>query len=165
MRARLQSKRDPQDSRLFLRIKHPTMDPREITHALAIEPTQTITAGLAVSAGVRRMHSESYWIAQLPSASMRELTENYRAGIQNFSLSGLKKEELLALGSATEWDVRIILRLKEFEIEPRRAFLQKIIREGGSVALLVDRGEERSPFVIKRALARLAQLGIDLEVD
>jgi hypothetical protein len=40
MKARPQSKQDPQDSLLFLRIKHPTIDPREITHALAIEPTQ-----------------------------------------------------------------------------------------------------------------------------
>jgi hypothetical protein len=165
MKARLQSKQDPQDSLLFLRIKHPTMDPREITHALAIEPTQTITAGMAVSDGVRRMHSESYWIAQLPSATLRDLAENYRAGIENFSLSALKKEELLALSGATEWDVRILLRLREFEAGPRQAFLQKILREGGSIALLVDRGDERSPFVIKRSLAKLAQLGLDLEVD
>lgn len=165
MKARPQAKPDPQDARLFLRIKHPTMDPREITQALAIEPIQTITAGTAESDGVRRMHSESYWIAQLPSASLRELAADYRAGIQNFSLPAVKKEELLALTGATEWDFRILHRLKEFESETPRAFLQQVITEGGSVALLVDRGEERTPFVIKRALARLAQLGIELEVD
>jgi hypothetical protein len=41
--------------------------------------------------------------------------------------------------------------------------IDQALREDGSVTLLVDRSEDRSPFAIKRALAKLGQLGIDLE--
>lgn len=165
MKARPQPKQNPQEPRLFLRIRHPTMDPREITRALAIEPIQTIAAGAVTESGVHRLHSESYWIAQLPIASMHELVEGYRAGALSLQTPAASKEELLALVGATEWDARILLRLKELQLDANQNFLQQVVSEGGSIALLVDRGEQRSPFVIKRALPKLAQLGIELEVD
>lgn len=165
MKARLQPQQIPKDPQLFLRIKHPSMDPHEITRVLAIEPTETITAGMTVSGGVRRMHSESYWIAQLPGESMRDLVKKHRAGILNFLTPPPGKGAALELIGATEWDVRILLRLKEFEIEAHQEFLRKIIQEGGSIALLVNRADDRSAFSIRRALPKLAQLGIGLEVD
>lgn len=165
MKVRPQPKESPQEPRLFLRIRHPTMDPREITRALAIEPIQTVAAGAVTESGVHRLHSESYWIAQLPVASMRELTEGYRAGAPNLAALSASKEELLALVGATEWDARILFRLKELQLDTNQKFLQQILSEGGSIALLVDRGDQRFPFAIKRALPKLAQLGIELEVD
>ena len=48
MPARPQQQRSPQPSQLFLRIRHPTMDPREVTNALAIEPIQTVACGASV---------------------------------------------------------------------------------------------------------------------
>lgn len=165
MKARPQPKQSPQDPCLFLRIRHPTMDPREITRALSIEPIQTIAAGAVTESGVHRLHSESYWIAQLPIASMHELAEGYRSGTMNVSTPPASKGELLALVGVTEWDARILVRLKELQLEANQKFLQQIVSEGGSISLLVDRGEQRVPFVIKRALPKLAQLGIELEVD
>jgi hypothetical protein len=165
MKARSQPNQNPQEPRLFLRIRHPTMDPREITSALAIEPIQTIAVGAVTESGVRRLHSESYWIAQLPITSMRELVEGYRAGGLKQTTPAASKEELLTMVGATEWDARILFRLKELELDANHRFLQRVIGEGGSVALLVDRGEQRFPFAIKRSLAKLAQLGIELEVD
>lgn len=165
MTARPQQQRLSQTPQLFLRIRHPTLDPREITQALAIEPIQTVACGSSVEGVVRRLHSESYWIAQLPTASMRELLEKYRGGVRDLSMVQMNKEDLVALGGGTEWDVRILLQLKDLTAETSLTFLQQVIREGGSVALLIERGEQRSPFVIKRALAKLAELGIELEVD
>jgi hypothetical protein len=141
------------------------MDPREITRTLAIEPIQTLACGASVEGAVRRLHTESYWIAELPTTSMHELTERYRGGTRELSTLNLNKEDLLSLLGGSEWDTRILLQLRELQAEKPRALLQQIIREGGSVALLVDRGEQRSPFAIKRALAKLAELGIELEVD
>jgi hypothetical protein len=141
------------------------MDPREITNALAIEPLETVGCGSSGEGAVRRLHTESYWIAQLPTLSMHDLVETYRGGVQDLSILKINKEDMLALGGGSEWDTRILLQLRELAAEKPRAFLQQIIRDGGSVALLVDRGEQRSPFVIKRALARLAELGIELEID
>jgi hypothetical protein len=96
---------------------------------------------------------------------MRELIEKYQSGARELSTTDLNKEDLLALVGGSEWDTRILLQLRELQADKPRALLQKVIREGGSVALLVDRGEEHSPFVLKRALAKLAELGIELEVD
>lgn|SRR5688500_14328244 len=142
MTARPRQQREPEGPQMFLRIRHPTLDPREITHALAIEPIQTVACGSSVEGAVRRLHSESYWIAQLPAS-----------------------EDWPALAHGSDWDLRIVMLLKELVAGKPRAFLQQVIREGGSVTLLVERGEQRSPFVIKQALAKLAELGIELEVD
>jgi len=165
MKARSQPKQDLDAPQLFLRIRHPAMDPAEITRALAIEPIETIAAGAVMESGVRRLHSESYWIAQLPITSMHELAEKYRAGTTLQPTLAVNKEELLALVGASEWDVRILLRLKELEADAHRKFIQRITAEGGSVALLVSRGDQRAPFVIKRSLSKLAELGVELEVD
>lgn len=165
MTARPQQQPLPQNPQMFLRIRHPTLDPREITTALGIEPLQTVACGTSVEGVVRRVHSESYWIAQLPTSSVHELVEKYRGGVRDLSIVQLSREDALALGGGTEWDSRILLQLKELTRGEPRAFLQQVIREGGSVALLIERGEQRSPFVIKRALAKLAELGIELEVD
>jgi hypothetical protein len=166
MKARPQPQREPRSLQLFLRIKHPSLDPREITRVLAIEPTQTIIAGTSVSSGgVRRLHSESYWIAELPAASLHETVEKYGSGAMDLPRLDLKNNELLALGDVSECDIRILLPLKASGIEAHQTFLQQVNREGGSVTLLVNRGDEGAPFVIKQALAKLAQLGIELEVD
>jgi hypothetical protein len=154
MTARPQQQRLPDDPQLFLRIRHPSLDPREITRALAIEPIQTVPCG----------SSESYWIAELPTSPVRELLAKYR-GVRGLSNIRLGEEEAPALVGGTEWDHRILLQLKALTAEKPRGFLQKLIREGGSVTLLIERGDQRSPFVIKRAMATLAELGIELEVD
>lgn len=165
MTARPQQQPDSEAPELFLRIRHPSMDPREITRALAIEPIETVACGSSLQGAVRRLHSESYWIAQLPMSSMHELVAKYRGGVRDLSQLKIDKEDFLTLAGGTEWDTRILLQLKELEAEQPRAFLQQILREGGSVALLVDRGEQRSPFAAKRCLAKLAELGIELEID
>jgi hypothetical protein len=165
MKASSKPQQDLETPQLFLRIRHPAMDPAEITRMLAIEPIETIAAGAVTESGVRRLHSESYWIAQLPVTSMHELAEKYRAGMSLLPTMSVNKEELLSLVGASEWDVRILAKLKDLETGANREFIQRIIGEGGSVALLVSRGDQRAPFVIKRSLAKLAQLGIELEVD
>lgn len=165
MPARPQQQRNPEAPQLFLRIRHPSMHPQEMTRALAIEPLETVACGPSVQGAVHRLHSESYWIAQLPTTSLHELAAKYRGGARDLSQLEISREDVVALAGGTEWDVRILLQLKELGAEKHRAFLQQVIREGGSVALLVNRGEQRSPFALKRSLLKLAELGIELEVD
>ncbi|HYM36188.1 MAG TPA: hypothetical protein VET48_12365, partial [Steroidobacteraceae bacterium] len=51
---------------MFLRIKHPSIDPQEITEVLGLQPEHATKAGLETSAkGVKRLFSESYWLAHL----------------------------------------------------------------------------------------------------
>jgi hypothetical protein len=96
---------------------------------------------------------------------MHELGEKYRAGASLLPTMPVSQEELLSLVGASEWDVRILLKLKDFETGANREFIQRITAEGGSVAMLVSRGDQRAPFAIRRSLSKLAQLGIELEVD
>ncbi|HEX5420316.1 MAG TPA: DUF4279 domain-containing protein [Gammaproteobacteria bacterium] len=69
-----------------MRIKHPALDPDEITRALGINPEETISKGESVSRGVRRVHTESYWLAELSFPSKDEIVaEAVRAASQGLS--------------------------------------------------------------------------------
>lgn len=154
----------PSELQLFLRIKHPSLDPAEISQTLDIDPAQAIAAGSDVSStGVRRLHSESYWIAQLATTAIRELVERFREGLGTEEIVSVGKDDLLAMMGATGHDSRIMFRLKPFEAH--KEFFERINSEGGSVTLIVDRGDSVEPVVLKRALAKLAELGMTLEVD
>lgn len=162
MKADPQRKAELDRPRLFLRIRHPVLDPRQITDTLAMQPLQTIAAGAVVAGGVRRLHTESYWIAELTAPSLHE---QYEQGKQVGVGFGLSKERLLDFNRGTEWDVRILLCLGALESAARQSFLRQVAVEGGSVTLLISRGSDPSPISIRRSLAKLAQFGIDLEID
>lgn len=149
---------------LFLRIKHPSLDPAAISEALGVQPEQAIAAGSDISsAGVRRLHSECYWIAKLPTTSITEWVERAQEGLANEAPPIVSKEDLLAMMGAAEQDVRISMRLKRFEAH--KEFFQRINADGGTITLILDRGETLEPIVLKHSLKKLADLGIALEVD
>lgn len=153
------------DWELFLRIKHPTLDPADISAALDIEPEESIAAGPQVSSsGVRRLHNETYWIARLATVSFADVAARMREGKHQAELMAqFSREEVLGLMGASTHDMSILMRLKRFE--RTRAFFERINRDGGSVTLIVDRSEREQPVVLNRCLAKLAELGIALEID
>lgn len=153
------------DWQLFLRIKHPSLDPAEISEALDIEAEESIAAGPQVSSsGVRRLHNETYWIAGLATVSLAEAAARMRDGERQAELmAAFSREELLGLMGASMHDMSILMRLKR--LERKREFFERVNRDGGSVTLIVDRGEREQPVVLNRCLAKLAELGIALEVD
>lgn len=152
-----------EDLQIFLRIKHSSLDPAEITQNLDMQPEQTIAAGANVSStGVRRLHNETYWIARLPSISTAELVGRFsETALEDFA-PRMRKEELVQLIGASEHDMRILLRLKRFEAN--QDFFDRINREGGSVTLIVDRDDPDQPVVLRHALKKLVALGIALEI-
>jgi hypothetical protein len=162
---RAKSIEHPTELQLFLRIKHPSLDPAEITRTLDIEPERAIAAGADVSStGVRRLHTESYWIAQLPTTSMRELAKRAREGFAARETAlGLSREDVVALMGATAQDLPILFRLRQLEVH--KEFFDRINRDGGSITLIVDRDETVRPLVLKMALEKLAELGLALEMD
>lgn len=153
------------DWELFLRIKHPSLDPADISAALDIEPEEAIAAGPQVSSsGVRRLHNETYWIARLATVSFADMAARIREGKHQVELmSQFNRQEILGLMGASTHDMSILMRLKR--LERKREFFGRVNRDGGSVTLLVDRGEREQPVVLNRCLAKLAELGIALEVD
>jgi len=153
------------DWELFLRIKHPSLDPDDISAALDIHPEESIAAGPQVSSsGVRRLHNETYWIARLATFSFAEAAASMRDGVRQAELISLfSREEMRGLMGASMHDMSILMRLRRFE--SARDFFERINRDGGSVTLIVDRGEREQPVVLNRCLAKLAALGIALEID
>lgn len=178
------------DSRthLFLRIKHPSLDPREISKVMDIEPEHAVQAGRSHSAkGKPTFHSESYWIAQLltqafPVALSAEALQDYRALLSSASrtekisiqtrlfersasrLQGLPKDEVIAMIGASPIELMIVPWLRKFAAQ--REFLTSINADGGSVTLVVQLRSVEQPVRIRPALARrLADAGIELEID
>jgi hypothetical protein len=148
---------------LFIRIKHPSLAPAEISKMLDMEPEEAVAAGPCESStGVRRLHSETYWIARLPTKSLAELVQGFRKGMIDLSTTpSLTKEEVMEMTSASIHNGPISAALRRFDSV--QDFFTRINREGGSVTLIVDRGEQ--PIFLKHALKKLAAFGIALELD
>jgi len=162
--SRSQQPEHAEELQFFIRIKHPSIDPAEITRLLDVEPEQTVAAGPNMSsAGVRRLHNETYWIARLPSIATADPSRHFRENLLEDFAPMLAKDELVGLIGASEHDALVLLRLKRFDA--KQDFFDRINREGGSVTLIVDRGEPHQPVVLKRALQKLSALGIALEID
>jgi hypothetical protein len=150
------------DLQLFIRIKHPSLAPAEISNLLDMEPEEAVAAGLGESStGVRRLHSETYWIARLPTTSaFFEAAKHSKEGFLDGSASLMTKAEVVEMMDATLHDVPILASLKCFD--SHQEFFARINRDGGSVTLIVDRDEQ--PLVLKHALKKLATFGIALEL-
>lgn len=148
---------------IFLRVKHPTMDPAEITAALGIEPEHTVHVGPAASrSGVRRLHSESYWLARLPTQSLQERARRAASFALPAGIPAFSKEEVLRLAHATHYDSYVLQALDP--IKDKAGFLQQLSREG-SVALLLQRQDHTLAVSLRVSLPRLAELGIAIEID
>jgi hypothetical protein len=67
MEAKELSRTDPPSFHLSLRIRHPWIDPAELTRALHIEPEHAFRAGEPKRLGSGRVavNSESYWLGAL----------------------------------------------------------------------------------------------------
>jgi hypothetical protein len=179
-------KLDSSRVQLFLRVKHPSIDPREISNTIGIEPEHAVQAGQSISAkGKPTLHSESYWIAQLltpelPSieamkdwrallstSSVVEKTaiqKRYFASNRNSFLNGLSKDDVIELIGASPIEVMILPWIKK--LAAHREFLTSINDDSGSVTLVVQLREVEHPMRIRPSLARrLADTGIELEID
>jgi hypothetical protein len=72
MEARKLSKSDPRPFQLSLRIRHPSMDPAELSHEFKIEPEHSFRAGdprpLRSGLAPASVHTETYWLGTLSPA-------------------------------------------------------------------------------------------------
>jgi hypothetical protein len=162
------SKADKSRVEFFLRVKHPTIDPKEITERLELTPEYANMAGAAVSAsGVKKLYSESYWLASIPIPSWKDLAAKVVHDADLPSRSILLRPKLpsmrLAHAAGTH-DALMMMWLRT--IETRSAFVKKIVDEGGSVTLVMQRADRNTPLSFGPALLRcLADLEIGIEID
>lgn len=151
---------------MFLRIKHPTLDPDTITETLGLEPEECIKAGTTASkTGSRRLHCESYWIADLTVPSFADLAR-WTLDAPESGMVGLapqNRSESKHLLGGTEYDFLILSWLRR--LETKRAFFEELDQSGGSATLLIQRNDQNAPISLRRSLGRLDALGIALEID
>ena len=149
---------------LSLRIKHPSMDPADISRELGIEPEHSFQAGrprhsksgLAPAA----LHTESYWLAPLNPASWfgnPSFAEPLNLAITQEHIDALIAQNLTgALGLCA-------MRFNKAHAE----VLQTIRSQGGEISLLVTLSPAAvSTFSFPPQVSRLfGELGIALEFE
>ncbi|HUO95396.1 MAG TPA: DUF4279 domain-containing protein [Steroidobacteraceae bacterium] len=135
----------------FLRVRHPSIDPDEITRELGLEPAHAWAAGSPRAAEpARGAHPDSYWFAPLavpawaPESRLAEWPGSQTLPLESFLLA----------------QVRLLT--------PHKSFFARINTEGGSCELAVTLGMQgrlvvELPASLVRSLAAL-DLSVTLEV-
>jgi len=129
-------------AQVSLRIRHPAIDPDEISAALGVRPEHCFKSG-DPARGRRGLHGQTYWLADIAPGSWLEPVEP----------------------SAWTRSVEIMLFHGLQRLHARHAFLERIQSDGGDVSLLlsVERGSA-TDFTLPVAVSRLlVKLGITLE--
>jgi hypothetical protein len=150
----------PETFQLSLRIRHPSLDPEEITRALGVEPAHSFRAGAPRSSGKpASAHTQSYWLGALPpiaSSAALALPEDRWSEVAQKQLTAATKN----LGWALAFNAGRFCKL-------HAEILRRIRAEGGEVTLLVTTfGAEASSFTLAPEASQLfGELGIALEFD
>ena len=158
--ARLQ----PLPFQLSLRIKHPSVDPAEISKELGIEPEHSFRAGQPRHSksglGIAAVHTETYWLAPLNPASWFgnvpfEPLPNVPMS-QNIIDAAMARNLAWALGLCA-------LRFNK----AHAALLQTIRSEGGEISLLVTISPTAiNSFSLPPQVSRMfGEMGITLEFE
>jgi hypothetical protein len=166
MEARKLSEPQSPPFELSLRIRHPSMDPADLSRQLGIDATHSFRAGEPrpsrshiTSASV---HGESYWLGTLdpswPAAT-------WLSGFSGFASLELAQKELgnsitQSLGWALSLSARRLLR-------SNAALLERIRIEGGQVSLLVALSPATvDGFSLTPEVSRIfSDLGITIEFE
>jgi hypothetical protein len=147
---------------LSLRIRHPSMDPAELSRELALEAEHSFRAGEprrsrteTTSASV---YGESYWLGTLDPTSWP--ADAWFSGYTDLDLAvrEIRTSATRSLGWALSLSARRFLRVK--------ALFERIRLEGGQVSVLVGLSPVLQSFTLAPDVSRMfSDLGITLEFD
>lgn len=156
---------DMPEFELFLRIKHPVIDPAIITDTLGLKPEDQRAAGSTVSKqGLQTLHSESYWIAPLPTFSTEASLGNLRSLYATSTALALTKQDIIAMAGTSRFEMLLVTGLKL--LSAHKEFLQQLNKEGGSITLLIQRHDYGALTSLHwQTLKRLGELGIGIELN
>jgi hypothetical protein len=161
MEARKLSKEVPELFQLSLRIRHPSLDPADLSREFRIEAEHSFRAGeprpSRSGLAPASVHAESYWLGALNPASWIRLPFG-DPGLQLVQ-QGLGAVVSRSLGSALSLCARFLSLHAEL--------LHRIRAEGGQISLLVSvPAGEVSSFSLAPEVSRMfGELGVALEVE
>ncbi len=161
MEARKARDTEPEPFQLSLRIRHPSVDPEELSREFNIEAAHCFRAGdpRASRSGIASVHPESYWLGALNTASWPS------------ELGSPEVQRLLAdqqrIGVVSMRSLGWVLSLSTRFFSAHAATLRRICAEGGQVSLLVTAPAGAvSGFSLAPAVSRaFGELGIALEFE
>jgi hypothetical protein len=162
MEARL-SKPDREPFQLSLRIRHPSMDPADISRTFKIEAEHSFRAGgprtSSTGSATASVYSESYWLGVLKPVG--PLVDVSFPGDQR---SQIAQKQLAQATRSLTW--ALALRTSRF-FTPHKDFLRRVRSEGGEATLLVTiyNGEVSSFTLAPGASQLLGELGIAVEFE
>jgi hypothetical protein len=141
-----------------LHIRHPSMDPREISRELSCEAEESFAAGAPRSSGsgvaAAAVHSETYWGApvEIDFSSVGPFSE-----AQETRLGGKRGDPV---------DTNVTMQLWGLVLRHAK-FLRRIRTEGGSASVIATVLEpSQRTFRFTPELSRaLGELGITLEIE
>ena len=147
---------------LSLRIRHPSMDPAEISRELNIEAEHSFRAGdrrTSRSGLADSVYTESYWLGVLKPA--QRTADFYFPGNPKWPLA---QEALEEAAGSLGWALSIGAGIFFKQHAPS---LRRIGSEGGQVSLLVTiSGSEVNNFTLAPEASRLfGELGIAVEFE
>jgi hypothetical protein len=162
MEARKLRESDPEPFQLSLRIRHPSLDPKELSREFSIEAAHCFRAGdpRPSRSGITSVHPESYWLGALNTANWpaEDVTS---PGV----LRLLAAQERTGVGAMRSLGWALSLSTRFFTAHART--LRRILAEGGQVSLLITApAGEVSGFSLAPAVSRVfSELGITLEFE
>ncbi len=159
---------------LSIRIRHPSIDPQEISAALDLEPEHFFKAGEARTPRAKGLiagrHTQSYWLAPVTAKTWSEQIEpSFLAAIAarnpGWKSALLEEEWRKAIQGLRDENVEAVLLYFLMRLNSHQAFLQRIQADGGDVSLilLIER-ESAADFTLPPSVCgQLAQLGVSID--
>ena len=161
MEARKLHQPDSEPFQLSLRIRHPSVDPQELSREFSIEAAHCFRAGdpRPSRSGIASVHPESYWLGALN-------TSNWPVDIASPGVRGLLAAQG-RLGVVATRSLGWALALSTRFFSAHAETLRRIADEGGQVSLLITApAGELSGFSLAPAVSRVfSELGITLEFE
>lgn len=160
---RLQS--PPAAFQLSLRIRHPSIDPAEISRELQLEPDHCFMAGepRQSSSGVATasVHNQSYWLATVDPTSLPD-DLSLLAGIPELERARATVRAISLMGLDTGLTL-IVMRL----LRRNADFIRRLRAEGGEVGLLVELSAKKARgFTLTPEISRtLGEFGIAVDFE
>ena len=161
MEARKLRQPDSEPFQLSLRIRHPSVDPDDLSREFSIEAAHCFRAGdpRPSRTGIASVHPESYWLGALSTAHWS--AEVTSPGIHRL----LATQERLGVVATRSLGWALSLSTRFFTAHAQT--LRRIVAENGQVSLLITApAGEVSGFSLAPEVSRVfSELGITLEFE
>ena len=161
MEARKLRQFDSEPFQLSLRIRHPSLDPDELSREFSIEAAHCFRAGdpRPSRTGITSVHPESYWLGALSTANWP--AEFTSPGVHRL----LAAQERLGVVATRSLGWALALSTRFFSAHAQT--LRRIVAESGQVSLLITApASDVSGFSLAPAVSGVfSELGITLEFE